>query len=115
MNEKEADAIAQIAMYCEKIKRAQEKFFPTKDLFNEEALYRVGCAFYVQQIGEHVNDLSEGFIAAHAEIPWHQIRGFRNVIAHAYGNVDAEILWETITEDIPRLAAFCIHLQDERL
>ena len=104
MNEKEADAIAQIAMYCEKIKRAQEKFFPTKDLFNEEALYRDGCAFYVQQIGEHVHDLSEGFIAAHAEIPW-----------HAYGNVDAEILWETITEDIPRLAEFCIHLQDERL
>ncbi|WP_294381569.1 hypothetical protein [uncultured Senegalimassilia sp.] len=56
MNEKEADAIAHIAMYCEKIKRAQEKFFPTKDLFNEEALYRDGCAFYVQQIGEHVND-----------------------------------------------------------
>ena len=25
MNEKEADAIARIAMYCEKIKRAQEK------------------------------------------------------------------------------------------
>lgn len=25
MNEKEADAIAHIAMYCEKIKRAQEK------------------------------------------------------------------------------------------
>lgn len=45
MNEKEADAIAQIAMYCEKIKRAQEKFFPTKDLFDEEALYRDGCAF----------------------------------------------------------------------
>ena len=115
MNEKEADAIAHIAMYCEKIKRAQEKFFPTKDLFNEETLYRDGCGFYVQQIGEHVNDLSEGFIAEHSEIPWHQIRGFRNVIAHAYGNVDAEILWETITEDIPRLAEFCIRLQEDRL
>lgn len=92
MNEKEADAIAHIAAYCKKIEQARRKFFPKKDLFDEESLYRDGCAFYVQQIGEHVNDLSEAFIAAHSEIPWHQIRGFRNVIAHAYGSVDAEVL-----------------------
>ncbi len=107
MNDKEADAIAQIALHCQKIDRARQKFFPTKGLFDEEVLYRDGCAFYVQQIGEYVNDLSEEFIVAHPEIPWHQIRGFRNVIAHAYGNVDADVLWETITEDIPRLAQFC--------
>lgn len=107
MNEKEANALSQISSYCEKIRLARQKFFPTKDLFDEESLYRDGCAFYVQQIGEYVNDLSDGFVAEHPEVPWHQIRGFRNVIAHAYGNIDAEVLWETINEDIPRLAKFC--------
>lgn len=83
MNDKELNAISQVAAYCQKIERARLKFFPTKELFDEESLYRDGCAFYVQQIGEYVNDLSGEFVAAHPEVPWHQIRGFRNVIAHA--------------------------------
>lgn len=113
MNDKELNAVSQIIAYCRKIEEARRKFFPTKELFDEESLYRDGCAFYVQQIGEYVNDLSGEFIAVHPEVPWHQIRGFRNVIAHAYGNVDAEVLWETIDEDIPQLAKFCSQLLGE--
>ena len=32
-----------------------------------------------------------------------QIIGFRNVLVHAYGDVDSEEVWGTIQNDLPRL------------
>ena len=107
MSDRVNDIIARIADYCRKIDEACERFFPTRQQFDEEAFYRDGVAFYVQQIGELAKELPDEFVDANEEIAWHQIRGFRNVIAHAYDSVDADILWETIEGDIPKLAAFC--------
>lgn len=36
-------------------------------------------------------------------MPWHAIRGFRNIIAHDYGVVDPLWAWNTIQVDIPAL------------
>ena len=107
MNDKVCNVIERIADYCDKIEAAKSRFFPDRVSFDEEGFYRDGCAFYVQQIGELVKELPESFTAENTEVPWYQIRGFRNVIAHAYDSVDADILWETITDDIPNLARFC--------
>ena len=32
----------------------------------------------------------------------------RNIVAHRYGTVDAEITWEIITADIPVLKKYCV-------
>lgn len=34
---------------------------------------------------------------------WREIIGFRNVIAHGYDVVENEIVWDSITKDIPLL------------
>lgn len=104
---KTINTLSNIAGYCEKIEAALERFTPTRDDFDEEFFYRDGIAFYVQQIGELVKELPDSFIGEYDQIPWHQISGFRNIIAHAYGSVDPDILWETVTEDIPKLYSFC--------
>ena len=31
----------------------------------------------------------------------------RNMVAHSYGSMSREIIWETATVDIPVLLAFC--------
>ena len=36
-------------------------------------------------------------------IPWRAIIGMRNLHAHDYENVDLEIVWNTLLEDIPVL------------
>jgi uncharacterized protein with HEPN domain len=36
-------------------------------------------------------------------IPFHKIAGMRNRIVHDYGNVDFEIVWETIRTHLPSL------------
>ena len=107
MSDKTAETLERIEQYCMKIEDARVRFVPTRKDFDEEAFYRDGIAFYIQQIGELVKELPDSFVDQNDSIPWHQIRGFRNIIAHAYGNVDTDILWETVTEDIPKLNAFC--------
>ncbi len=54
-------------------------------------------------IGEMVLRLSDEFIDQHSDIDWFKIKGFRNVIAHDYFGVDAEEVWQIITEHLPLL------------
>jgi uncharacterized protein with HEPN domain len=39
----------------------------------------------------------------HSQIPWYAIKGMRNLHAHDYEKVDLNIVWNTLTEDIPDL------------
>ena len=38
-----------------------------------------------------------------SQIPWANIIGMRNRLIHAYFDVNLEILWKTVTEDLPGL------------
>ena len=46
--------------------------------------------------------------AEHTDIPWNAIRGMRNIVAHEYGNIDFEIVWETASMEIKELCDFCL-------
>jgi uncharacterized protein with HEPN domain len=39
------------------------------------------------------------------DVPWRQIRDLGNLLRHAYDKVDLEIIWQTITDDLPPLKA----------
>ena len=43
------------------------------------------------------------FAAQHPEIPWKQMRGMRNRMAHGYFEIDLEIVWDTIQTSLPDL------------
>ena len=57
----------------------------------------------VEIIGESAKHISSVFMEAHPEIPWRQIIGQRNIIAHEYGQIDHELLFNTVTNDVPVL------------
>lgn len=108
MNELDIDVLNSIITYCKQIDDANRQFDTKREDFENNSVYRNAVAMCVLQIGEQVKRLSEEFkIQTAEEIPWHQIQGLRNVVAHEYGKIDAESLWETITDDIPRLFEFC--------
>jgi len=54
-------------------------------------------------IGEAASRIPADERNKYSEIQWAQISGMRNHIVHEYDVVDYDILWETVTEDIPRL------------
>ena len=39
----------------------------------------------------------------HPEIPWRAVAGIRDKLIHDYVSVDSEIIWRTVTEDLPPL------------
>lgn len=57
----------------------------------------------VEIIGEAASRVSDETRAAHADIPWKAIVAMRNRLAHAYFDVDADIVWVAATQEIPAL------------
>ncbi len=108
MNSRDLDLLKNILDYIEQIDEASSHFQAKIDNFKAYSTYRNAAAMCVLQIGELAKHLSDDYKQYTCdEIPWHQIQGIRNVIAHEYGKVDADSLWETLTEDIPKLREFC--------
>ena len=59
--------------------------------------------FRLIQISENSVQLTPAFKEAHKDIPWQAIKGMRNRIVHEYGEVELDIVYQTITEDIPEI------------
>jgi uncharacterized protein with HEPN domain len=54
-------------------------------------------------IGEAAGRISPEVQKEFPAIPFREIRGMRNIIAHDYGEVDLERVWITVTEEVPLL------------
>jgi uncharacterized protein with HEPN domain len=65
---------------------------------------RDATLFRLQTVAESTQRLSDGFRAAHPEIPWGRISGFRNRIVHGYLDVDLDIVWAIVEHDLPQLS-----------
>ena len=57
----------------------------------------------VEIIGEAASKISSECQENLLQIPWASIIGMRNRLIHAYFDINLDILWKTITEDIPPL------------
>ena len=76
------------------------------DVFMDNRMLQEACVFNIMQIGELArNGIGEDFTALHPEIPWRQMYGLRNRIAHDYEGIRMKIVWETITQDFAPLKA----------
>jgi uncharacterized protein with HEPN domain len=54
-------------------------------------------------IGEAARRTPEKTRAERPAIPWSQIIGMRNRLAHEYDGIDMEAVWLTATEDLPTI------------
>lgn len=57
----------------------------------------------VEIIGEAAYQVSSGTRDALPEIPWEDIIGMRHRLVHAYFDINLNILWKTVQEDLPYL------------
>lgn len=66
-------------------------------------IYRNSITMPILQIGGLSKMLSEGFLSEYTKIPWKMIMRMRDIVAHHYGSLDYEIVWNTSVSDIPEL------------
>lgn len=66
-----------------------------------------GNCMTIMAIGEgfrKIDKITEGrFLTLRPEIPWHQVFGLRNRIAHGYFDIDIDIISEVINDDLQPL------------
>jgi uncharacterized protein with HEPN domain len=56
-------------------------------------------------VGEAASRVTSTFRELHPEIPWHRLRGLRNVLAHDYGEIVEEVIYQCATLEVPTLIA----------
>ncbi len=61
-------------------------------------------------IGEAGTKISLNIQDTFPEVPWREIRSFRNLLIHEYFKVDAAEVWTTIKNDLPSLEEQMKHL-----
>ncbi len=108
MDKSDWQRLLHIRTHCEDVELFINRFGRNYDTFIEDCAYFNAVSMCIFQIGELSNSLSEDFRQrTSSDIPWKMICGMRNLLAHSYGEIDEEIIWETANNDIPKLKAFC--------
>lgn len=57
----------------------------------------------LEVLGEAAKKIPDDVKAAHHSIAWRKLAGLRDVLAHAYFNVDQDILWDVVSNKVPEL------------
>ncbi|MCX5886804.1 MAG: DUF86 domain-containing protein [Proteobacteria bacterium] len=68
----------------------------------------------VEIVGEAANRVSQATQQKNLEIPWPQIIGMRNRLVHGYDVIDFDLLWDTVTKDLPPLIAAIQKIVEEK-
>lgn len=71
--------------------------------------------YNIMIIGEAANMLTMEFCESHPETPWKQITGMRNFLVHGYHQVEKDIVWKVVEEDLhllrPQIEDYLSELQ----
>lgn len=68
---------------------------------DEKTIYAVTRSLEI--IGEAVTQIPEDVKNVHNQIPWRNIKNFRNQVVHKYWNVDIDIVWNIIENELDSL------------
>jgi len=77
-----------------------------RESFLADAKTQQAVIYNILVIGEAASMLaneSPEYIARHPELPWKQMRGMRNRMAHGYFEIDLNIVWDTVRNSFPAL------------
>jgi len=74
-----------------------------EDLDTDEVL-RLALTKLVEIVGEAAKHVTEETRAEHPAVPWSAASRMRDRLVHHYFDINRDILWSTVTEELPKLA-----------
>lgn len=73
----------------------------------------VMCLIAVGESATRIAEVAPSLPESHPEVPWQQMRGMRNRIAHGYFEIDVGVVWATVARDLQPLLGQIDALCDE--
>jgi len=83
-----------------------------EDFLNND-LVQDGIVRNLEIIGESVKNIPQEIRNIKPEIEWRKIAGLRDILIHAYFEIDLEIVWDIIKNKIPSLKEKILELLSE--
>ena len=96
-----SESIDLIISRCENVHSANEFLLSPDNVMKFDS-----CVMRLQAIGEQIGKILKEEncpFGKYPEIPWLAAYDMRNFISHEYANVDEEIVFDVIKEDLPRM------------
>ena len=83
-----------------------QRYIPTLDSSDSQLVQMAEDAVErnLQIIGEASAHLPADVTDAHPDIPWPQIRGFRNILVHQYFGVEVDVVRDVVETYLPPLS-----------
>lgn len=100
------DVAADIAVFVRTTKREDAH----ANVFTERGL--IMSLYMIADLATRLQSEHPDFVASLPEVPWKDIRGLRNRIAHGYFEVDFDIVWRASLEEVPALANILVERLD---
>lgn len=113
MKDKDQKLIEHIIRHCDEIADTVKRFECSGDKFKGDHVFYNACSMSIFQICELSKKISDEFKSSHAELPWREMRGMRNLFAREYESLNKNYLWETIQNDIPPLRTQLLEICQE--
>ena len=66
-------------------------------------MLRLALTKLVEIVGEAAKQVSPEARAEMTEVPWSAAARTRDRLVHHYFDIDLDVLWQTVTEDLPAL------------
>ena len=75
----------------------------SRDDLNKNRMLNLSLVRLLEIIGEASRQISEEYRIAHPGISWKKMAGMRDRLIHGYFDVNLDVVWETVNEDLPPL------------
>ena len=98
--------------FCEKVMNYTRGL--TREQFEASGLNYDATLWNVQLFGEAANNIPEEIRNQMPDIPWRELIGMRNRLAHGYFGINNTILWHVIEVEVPKLHGTLQHILNTR-
>lgn len=75
----------------------------TRSTLEHDVLRQYGLARAVEVVGEAASNVTEELQTKHPQVAWAKIKGMRIRLAHAYFDINLDVLWYAVTVELPEL------------
>jgi uncharacterized protein with HEPN domain len=95
------DRVAHIVEACEEV--ATFVAGRTRDELGDDRMLQLALVKLVEIVGEAAKAVSNDTRRRYPEVPWSAAARTRDRLTHHYFDVNLDVLWSTVTEDLPAL------------